>query len=72
MIISDYKHNVRDFSIELRKTSYLRPTDTWTCEIWYADIEADNWNELKVSFTTGMPLYEVSKLIQDTLDNVVL
>lgn len=72
MIISDYKYNVRDFRIELRKTSYLRPTDTWTCEIWYEMPEGDEWLDTKVSFTTGTPLVEISKLVFDQLDSIVL
>jgi hypothetical protein len=72
MIISDYKHNVRSFDIKLNKVSYLRPTDEWTCEIWYAGIDDDQWLQEKVTFTTGTPLVEISKLVFDTLDSIVL
>lgn len=72
MIISDYKHYERNFSIELRKTSYSRPNDTWTCEIWYADVEWDEWQIENVSFTTPTPLIEIRHLIHATLDSIVL
>jgi hypothetical protein len=72
MIISDYKYNVRTFDIKLNKVSYLRPTDEWTCEIWYADVNGDQWHSEKVTFTTGTPLNEIHKLVFDTLDSIVL
>lgn len=72
MIISDYKYYVRDFKIELRKASYLRPADTWTCEIWWESVESDEWQIETVSFTTNTPLIEIRHLIHATLDNIVL
>lgn len=72
MIIADYRHYERDFKIELRKTSYLRPDDTWTCEIWYAGEDWEDYEIEKVEFKTSTPLIEIRNLVHATLDSVIL